>query len=159
MELQDMRQMVTHELERLYGSHQMLVEQLPRMKQMASLAFLAECFADQLQDAQGHSERFQGLFNQLGAERRASEDPAMAEILAELEQIEPQASSPAVVDAKLIDVGRKLNLYQQASYGTLSDIAEQMRLPSLGQMLHDRLHETDRAAEKLLNAVPDVVFV
>jgi ferritin-like metal-binding protein YciE len=159
MKLQDTRQMVTYELERLYGSHQMLLEELPRMKQMASLAFLAECFDDQLQDARGHSERFQKLFNQLGAERRATKDMAMVEIFAELDQFDPKMSSPAVVDAKLIDVGRKINLYQQASYGTLSDIAEQMRLPSLGQLLHDRLHETDRAAEKLLNAVPDVVFV
>lgn len=159
MELHDIRELATHELERMYHAHNCLLEQLPRMKEMASLPFLAECFQDELADAQGHNARIEKIFNQLGAELKEADDRAIEDIFAELDDIDVEASSPAVVDAKLIDLGRKANLYLQASYGTLSDVAEQMRLPSLGQLLHDRLHETDRAAEKLLNAVPDVVFV
>ncbi len=159
MELHDIREMAAHELKRMYSAHQQLVEYLPRMRQMASLPFLAECFQDEMDDADGQSERFPHLFNQLGIDPGSIDDATMRGILAELDDLEVDKSSPPVVDAKLIDVGRKANLYLEASYGTLSDIAEQMRLRRFGELLHDRLHETDRAAEKLLNAVPDVVYV
>lgn len=159
MELHDIREFAIHELERLYGAHQLLLDRLPEAREMASLPYLQECFDDQLEDARAHDGQFQELFNQLGAQLRAADDPAFEYILAELDDIEADKSSPAVVDAKLIDVGRKVNLYLEAGYGTMSDVAEQMRMPKLGQILHDRLHETDQAAEKLLNAVPDVVFV
>ena len=159
MELHDIREMVTHELKRMHSAHQQLVENLPRMKQMASLPFLAECFEDQLQKANNQTDRFQDLFNQVGADKESMDDHAMQSILAELDELEPDKSSPAVIDAKLVDIGRKMNLYLEASYGTLSDTAEQMRMRQFGQLLHDRLHEVDQSAEKLLNAVPDVVFV
>jgi ferritin-like metal-binding protein YciE len=159
MELHDIREMVTHELKRMYSAHQQVVDTLPKMKQMASLPFLAECFEDELQKANNQTNRFQDLFNQIGADKEALDDRTMQSILSELEELEPDKSSPAVIDAKLVDIGRKMNLYLEASYGTLSDTAEQMRMPQFGQMLHDRLHEVDQSAEKLLNAVPDVVFV
>ena len=158
MELHDIRQMATHELEKLYDVHEHLLVALPRMRRQASLPFLAECFQDQFDEAQEHTNRFNKLFGQMGADPARTEDAAFRHIVAELDELEPDKSSPAVVDAKLIDIGRKMNLYQEAGYGTLSDVGEQMRLPQFGQLLHDRLHEVDRAAEKLLNAVPEVVF-
>lgn len=158
-QLHDVREMATFELQRLYDAHERMLEALPRMKKMASLPFLAECFQDEIADAEGHTERFNELFGQLGADIEAREDKAIRDIFADLDEIDPDASSPAVVDTKLIDVARKANLYLEASYGTLADIGEQMRLRKFAELNHDRLHEVDRAAEKLLNAVPDVVFV
>lgn len=159
MELHDIREMASHELRRMYSAHRQMEDKLPTMKQMASLPFLAECFEDEDMKAKNHGEHFQELFNQLGIDLEENEDATMRSILAELDDLEPDKSSPAVIDAKLVDIGRKMNLYLEASYGTLSDVAEQMRLRHFGELLHNRLHEVDQAAEKLLNAVPDVVYV
>jgi ferritin-like metal-binding protein YciE len=159
MELHDIREMATHELKRMYSAHQQFVEQVPRMRQMASLPFLSECFEDEQQKAQNHNELFEQLFNQLGAEPGSIDDKTMRSIFSELDELEPDKSSPAVVDAKLVDIGRKANLYLEASFGTMTDVAEQMRMRRLAELLHNRLHEVDQSAEKLLNAVPDVVYV
>ena len=158
MELHDIRQMTTHEVETLYDAHRQYLEALPRMKEMASLEYLRECLESELAQAEAHTSRLESIFDHLGADTQATDNPAVQNILGDLDQIDPAASSPAVVDAKLIDISRKINLYHVAAYGTLSDIAEQMRMPRLGELCHDRLHECDRAAEKLLNAIPEVVF-
>lgn len=159
MQYTDIRQMCIEELKRLNDAEEQIVEQLPKMRQMASSPRLRTIFTDHLEDNDVQQDRIQKMFQLLGSSPSSRRNKAVRELFDELDDIDADEGPADVIDAKLIDVARKIELYEVAAYGTLSDYAERLGQLKLAELLHETMHEATRAAEKLGQAAQEAVFV
>jgi ferritin-like metal-binding protein YciE len=138
------------ELKDIYWAEQHLVKTLPKMVKAASSEELKSAFTDHLEVTKEHVTRLEQVFNTLNQKPQAKKCEAMEGITKEgASIIEDTENGTATRDAGLILAGQKVEHYEIATYGGLSQLAKTLGYKKVSEILEKTLAEEKEADESL----------
>lgn len=138
------------EVKDIYWAEKHLVKTLPKMHKAASSTELKQAFADHLDVTRGHVERLEEVFSLLEKKPQAKKCEAMEGITREGESIiEDTEAGTATRDVGLILAAQKVEHYEIATYGGLSQLAKTLGYDEIANILQSTLSEEKEADESL----------
>jgi ferritin-like metal-binding protein YciE len=139
----------TDMLKDLYSAEKQLVKALPKMAKAAQSSDLQEAFQDHLKQTEGHVDRIERVFSDLGSSPRGKKCVGMEGLIEEGSELMKENVDPDVLDAGLIAAAQKVEHYEIASYGAARTWAERLGHNSAAQLLQQTLDEEGEANKKL----------
>lgn len=136
-------------LKDLYSAEKQLVKALPKMAKNAQSSDLRNAFQEHLKQTEGHVERIERIFSELGGSPRGKKCVGMEGLVEEGNELLQQNIDPDVLDAGLIAAAQKVEHYEIASYGTVRTWAERLGHNNAAQLLQQTLDEEGDANKKL----------
>jgi len=138
------------ELKDIYWAEKHLLKVLPKMSKAATAQELKAAFNDHLKVTEGHVKRLEEVFNALGYKPQAKKCEAMAGITKEGEEIISETEKgTSTRDVGLIFAGQKVEHYEIATYGSLTQLAKTLGHDDVAQILNSTLQEEKEADESL----------
>jgi ferritin-like metal-binding protein YciE len=139
----------------IYWAESHLVKNLPKMIQATTSAELAKTIKDHLEQTKGHVSRLEQVFELLGEKPLAKKCDAMEGLTKEGEGIiESTESGTATRDVGIILASQKVEHYEIATYGGLTQLAKTLGLDEVAGLLYQTLTE-EKAADELLTSVAE----
>ena len=156
MKLESLQNLYVNELKDIYNGEQQILKALPKMAKAASFPELRAAFEQHLEQTRGHVDRLEQIFQKLDEPAKGQKCKGLEGIIDEGEEIlKDQDTPPAVADAALIAAAQRVEHYEMAVYGTISNYArrlgfeDQARLPQ--QTLQEEI-ETNRKLTKIADS-------
>lgn len=149
MALETLADLFVDELKDLYSAEKQLVKALPKMAKAASSAKLRKGFEDHLRQTEGHVERLEEIFEELGVKPRGPKCEAMEGLIEEGKRMMQEDAEPAVMDAALIAAAQRVEHYEIAGYGTVRSFARALGNGQAERLLQKTLEEESQTNEKL----------
>jgi len=138
------------EIKDIYWAEKHLVKTLPKMQKAASTAELQDAFADHLEVTKTHVERLEQVFEILGFKPQAKKCEAMEGLTKEGESIiEDTEKGTATRDVGLILAAQKVEHYEIATYGGLTELAKTLGRDEIAEILYTTLEEEKTADQSL----------
>ncbi|WP_301931599.1 ferritin-like domain-containing protein [Ferruginibacter sp.] len=138
------------EVKDIYWAEKHLVKTLPKMHKAASSTELKEAFAAHLDVTRKHVERLEEVFSLLEKRPNAKKCEAMEGITKEGESIiEETEAGTATRDVGLIMAAQKVEHYEIATYGGLTQLAKTLGYGEIANLLQTTLDEEKEADEGL----------
>ena len=138
------------EIKDIYWAEKHLVKTLPKMQKAASTAELQDAFADHLEVTKTHVERLEQIFEILGFKPQAKKCEAMEGLTKEGESIiEDTEKGTATRDVGLILAAQKVEHYEIATYGGLTELAKTLGRDEIAEILYTTLEEEKTADQSL----------
>jgi ferritin-like metal-binding protein YciE len=154
MSLDSLQSLFLEELKDIYHAEKQLVRALPRLAKAATEPELQEAITSHLEETEGHVERIEQIFKELGQAARGKRCKGMEGLLEEGKEIMEEEGEPAVIDAALIAGAQRVEHYEIAAYGCLRTYAELLGLDKAAKLLSETLAE-EEAADKKLNSIAE----
>ncbi len=143
------------ELKDIYWAEKHLTKALPKMQKAATSTDLADAFADHLTVTQEHVSRLEKVFEILGKKPQAKKCEAMNGIVKEGEDIISETEKgSATRDVGLILAAQKVEHYEIATYGGLTQLAKTIGRNDVADILHQTLTE-EKEADELLTSLAE----
>ena len=136
-------------LKDLYSAEKQLVKALPKMAKNAKSADLQRAFEQHLSQTEGHVERIERIFSDLGGSPRGKKCVGMEGLIEEGAELLKEDVDPEVLDAGLIAAAQKVEHYEIAGYGTARAWANKLGYQDAAGLLQETLDEESMANEKL----------
>jgi len=147
------------QLQDLYDAEQRLVTALPLMAKAAHDPALKAAFQKHLQETQGHVNRLERVFKEVGQSAKAKTCHAMKGLVEEGQEVIDAGGDNDVKDAALIAAAQRVEHYEISAYGTARAFARRLGKQQAVQLLSQTLQEeetTDKSltqlAEQSINA-------
>jgi ferritin-like metal-binding protein YciE len=136
-------------LKDLYSAEKQLVKALPKLAKNAQAPDLQKAFQEHLRQTEGHVERIERIFSELGGSPRGKKCVGMEGLVEEGNELLQENVDPDVLDAGLIAAAQKVEHYEIASYGTARAWAQRLGYDQAARLLQQTLEEESVANEKL----------
>lgn len=138
------------EIKDIYWAEKNLVKALPKMRKAATSAELATAIGNHLEETKTHVSRLEQVFELLGKKAQAKKCDAMEGLLKEGESIiEDTEDGSATRDVGIILAAQKVEHYEIATYGGLTQLAKTLGLNEISSILGQTLGEEKTADETL----------
>jgi len=137
------------ELKNIYDAEKQLTKALPKLAKKASNEELRDALEQHLQETEGHVERLEQIFEQLGMAVRGKKCEGMKHLIDEGNTMIGDADEESTRDAVMIAAVQKSEHYEIASYGTLRTWANVLGKNEIAAMLEETLEEEKEADRKL----------
>ena len=147
--MQTLEDMYMDLLKDLYSAEKQLVKALPKMAKNANASDLQDAFQEHLKQTEGHVDRIERIFSDMGGSPRGKKCVGMEGLVEEGSEIMKEDADPSVRDAGLIAAAQKVEHYEIASYGCLCTWAKMMDHQEALKLLKETLAEEKEADEKL----------
>lgn len=144
-----LRELYIDELKDLYSAERQLTKALPKMAKAASSEELRQGFEEHLEQTQGHVERLDEIFGQLGAKATGKKCMGMEGLVKEGAEIMGEDFSEDVMDAALISAAQRVEHYEIAAYGTVIAYANLLGESAQAELLQETLAEEKETDQKL----------
>ncbi|MBD1391524.1 YciE/YciF ferroxidase family protein [Mucilaginibacter glaciei] len=139
----------------IYWAENHLVKNLPKMIEAATSDKLKSTITDHLEQTKGHVSRLEQVFSLLGEEPIAKKCDAMEGLTKEGEGIvESTEQGTATRDVGIILASQKVEHYEIATYGGLTQLAKTLGLDDVADLLYQTLTE-EKTADELLTDVAE----
>ncbi len=139
----------------LYWAENHLVKKLPTIIEAASSKKLKQTISSHLEETKGHVGRLEEVFKLLGEQPLAKKCDAMEGLTMEGQEIiESTQAGTATRDVGIIFASQKVEHYEIASYGTLTQLAATLGLSEIANILAQTLAE-EKNADELLSEVAE----
>jgi len=148
MTIQTMEDLFVEQIQDLYDAEQRLVKALPKMAEVSTSAELRSAFESHLQETEGHVQRLEQVFAELGQEPKKETCDAMKGLIKEGEKT-MEIEDAALRDAAMIGAANRVEHYEMAGYGTARTLATSLGLSRSANLLEATLEEEKRADAKL----------
>ena len=158
MELQSLRELFLTELQELYFAEKQITAALPRIAKAASSRALRKAFKSHLNETEGHVERLEKIFDELGVSASAGDSEGIEGLIRDTERLISEDAEPEVLDAGLIAAAQKVEHYEMAAYGTVRTYAELLGRKDIAKLLQRTLDE-EKQADRKLNAIAEEINV
>ena len=149
MALKSVHDLLIDELRDIYHAERQLVKALPKMAKAASSGELRQAFEHHLEETNGHVERLEQVFDQLGKGARGRRCEAMQGLIEEAQELIDEITTPEVLDVALITAAQKVEHYEISAYGSASALAESLGQKEVARLLDQTLDEEKQADQKL----------
>jgi len=136
-------------LKDIYFAEKQIVRALPKMAKAAQSPDLKAGFEKHLRETEGHVERLEQIFEQLGMPVRGKRCEGMKHLIDEGNEMIADAEEDATRDAIMIAAVQKTEHYEIASYGTLRTWANVLGKTEVASICEETLEEEKAADEKL----------
>lgn len=140
------------ELKDIYWAEKALTKAIPKMIKNATSKELVKALTTHLEETKEHVTRVEKVFESFGKKASALKCDAMAGLIEEAEGIMEECEKGAMCDAGIISAAQKIEHYEIASYGTLRQFAETLKLKEAATLLEKTLIE-EKASDVLLTEV------
>jgi ferritin-like metal-binding protein YciE len=146
------------ELKDIYWAEKKLVTTLPKLQKAATSKILKDAFAEHTAVTKVHVTRLEKVFTLVGKKAQAKKCEAMAGIVKEGEGIiEETEKGTSTRDVGLILAAQKAEHYEISTYGGLADLANNLGLTKVAELLHQTLEEEKHADSALSNVAQNHV--
>jgi ferritin-like metal-binding protein YciE len=149
MSLDSLQSLFLEELKDIYHAEKQLVQALPRLAKAAGTPELQQAFRSHLTETEGHVERLERIFKDLGQAARGKRCKGMEGLLEEGKEIMQEDGEGPVIDAALIAAAQRVEHYEIAAYGCLRTYARLLGHENAAKLLAETLAEEEAADEKL----------
>ena len=140
----------TDEIKDIYWAEKKLVTTLPKIQKAASSQALKDAIGEHLEVTKGHVTRLEQVFELLEEKPQAKKCDAMEGILKEGEGIiEETEDGSATRDVGIILASQKVEHYEIATYGGLTQLATTLGRNDIAEILAQTLSEEKEADETL----------
>jgi len=154
MPLESLGDLFVDELRDLYNAETQLLKALPQMASASSSSELRQAFEEHLTQTEGHVQRLENIFQNLGEKPTGKVCKAMKGLVAEGEEVIDQDAEPAVKDAAIIAAAQRVEHYEIAGYGSARNFAKLIGDKEAAAILQETLDE-EGAADKKLTKLAD----
>jgi len=143
--MEQLKQLLTGELQDLLHAEMQLVQALPKMAEAAHHPKLQELINKHLQQTEGHVERLRKAFELLGAKAQPEACKGMQGLIEEGEETieEHEGEEEIAADLALIAAAQKVEHYEIAGYGTARALARQIGEREIATLLSHTLGEEE----------------
>jgi ferritin-like metal-binding protein YciE len=149
MSLDSLHGLFLEELKDIYNAENQLTKALPRMAKAAESPELQQAFTNHLKETEGHVQRLQRIFKELGEEPKGKRCKGMQGLVEESKEMMEKPGEPAVIDAALIAGAQRVEHYEIAAYGCLRTYAQLLGMENAVKLLEQTLAEEEAADKKL----------
>ncbi|MDQ3682176.1 MAG: ferritin-like domain-containing protein [Bacteroidota bacterium] len=166
--MQDLKDLLQHEIQDLYSAETQLIEALPKMAENATNPELKKALQQHLRvteiqknrldqisnlfgkDAKEEGEEKSGLLSRLfGGSKGEQKCIGMEAIIEEGEKIMGEEMNSEVMDAAIIGAAQKAEHYEICGYGTCKAYARELELGKIAELLDQTLNEEYEADDRL----------
>ena len=148
-ELQDL---FVETLKDIYYAEKQILRALPKMAREAQTPELKKAFETHREETEGHVDRLQDIFEQLGKPARGKTCDAILGIIDEGKEVMEEFKGAPALDAGLTAAAQAVEHYEISRYGTLKTWAQQLGMQDIAKLLDQTLQEeikTDQLLTKL----------
>jgi ferritin-like metal-binding protein YciE len=143
-------ELFTDGIKDIYWAENHLVKTLPKMQKAATSKSLAAAIGAHLEETKTHVARLEQVFELLGEKVQAQKCDAMEGLSKEGESIvESTEAGTATRDVGIILASQKVEHYEIATYGGLTQLAKTLGLDEVAELLYQTLSEEKAADQKL----------
>ena len=140
------------EIRDIYWAEKHLTKALPKMEKAATSEELQTAFADHLEVTREQVSRLEQVFEMLGEKPRGKKCDGMEGLVKEAESvIEDTEAGTSTRDVGLIISAQKVEHYEIAAYGGLTQLAKTLGKEDVAAILGEILEEEKEADELLTN--------
>jgi ferritin-like metal-binding protein YciE len=139
-------------LKDIYFAEKQILRALPKMAKEASSPELKQAFETHRDQTEGHVERLNEVFEQLGRPARGKTCEAILGIIDEAKEIMEDFKGAEALDAGLVSSAQAVEHYEIARYGALKTWALELGHNDVAKLLDQTLQEeikTDQLLSKL----------
>jgi ferritin-like metal-binding protein YciE len=147
--MESLGDLMQDELKDIYDAEKQLTKALPKLAKKASNEDLRDALEQHLQETEGHIERLEQVFDQLGMPARGKRCEGMKHLIDEGNTMISDAEEEGTRDAVMIAAVQKTEHYEIASYGTLRTWANVLGHTEIAALLDETLEEEKEADRKL----------
>lgn len=147
------------ELKDIYWAEKALVSAIPKMIKNATSKELVTALQAHLLQTKEQVSRAEQIFNSIDIKPVAKKCLAMEGLIKEAASIMEDCELGAMCDAGIISAAQKIEHYEIASYGTLSQFAEVLELSDAVTLLRSTLHEEKAADDKLTEVATTAINI
>src|SRR5581483_10487311 len=144
-----LEELFVEEIKDLFDAEKQLTKALPKMAKAAGNDALRDAFESHLEETKEHVNRLEEVLTKLDKPVRGKKCKAMAGLVEEGSNLMAEDAEPNALDAGLICAAQKVEHYEIASYGTLSNWARTLGHDDVAQILDKTLAEEKAADDKL----------
>jgi ferritin-like metal-binding protein YciE len=152
MQSSALMELFEEELKHIYWAEKALANSIPKMVKKATSRELVDALTGHLEETKEHVRRVERVFESFGNKATAVKCDAMEGLIEEAEHIMEECEKGAMCDAGIISAAQKIEHYEIASYGTLRQFAETLKLSEAIRLLEETLEE-EKASDSLLTDV------
>lgn len=149
MKLHSLNDLLKHELEDLLSAEQQLVEALPMMAAAATAPELRQGFEKHLQETRTQLQRVDQALLTIGHKPNDGTCKGMHGLIEEGSDLMKHVERGSVLDAALIDAGRKVERYEITAYRGALARAHELGHPTVARLLEMNLQEEELADRRL----------
>jgi ferritin-like metal-binding protein YciE len=143
----DLRELFHDTLKDIYFAEKKILSALPKMAKAAQAEELRAAFEKHEQETEGHVERLEKIFEELGESPRGKTCDAIVGIIAESQEVMKDYKGMPALDAGLLAAAQAVEHYEMSRYGSLKTWASELGLSDAADLL-----ETTLAEEKKTDA-------
>ena len=147
--MESLEDLMQDELKDIYDAEKQLTKALPKLAKKATNEELRDALQTHLQETEGHVERLEQIFEQLGMPVRGKRCEGMKHLIDEGNEMIADAEEDATRDAIMIAAVQKTEHYEIARYGTLRTWANVLGKTEVASICEETLEEEKAADEKL----------
>ena len=153
-----LQELFTDSIGDIYWAENQLVKSLPKMIKAATSEKLKKGIEDHLEETKTHVTRLEKVFELLGKDAIAKKCDAMEGLTKEAEGIvEGTEEGTATRDVGIILASQKIEHYEIATYGGLTQLAKTLGHEDIADLLYKTLEEEKAADEKLTEVAENEV--
>jgi len=143
------------ELKDIYWAEKALVKALPKLKKAATTEQLRDAFEDHTEATREHVSRLEQVFEMFGKRAQGKKCEAMEGLTKEAESIiEDTEDGSMTRDVALIIAAQKVEHYEIATYGGLTQLAKTMNMTEVAEILGQTLQE-EKETDELLTYIAE----
>lgn len=147
--LNDLRDLLQHELKDLYSAEHQLTKALPKMAKAAKNQKLQSAFEEHLRQTENQIRRLEQVSSELDFDLKGEECEAMKGLVKEGEEMIKQKAVDAVHDAGLIAAAQRVEHYEMAGYGTVIRYLQLLKHDKAAKLMSETLKEEKETDSKL----------
>jgi len=145
MKLDSLKDVLKEQLMDLYSAETQLVEALPKMAKGVRSEELRTALEHHLEETRGHVKRVEEALGELGASGGSEECKGMKGLIKEGEEILDMKGDPLAKDAAIIAAAQRVEHYEIAAYGTVRQLADDLDLAGIRDLMDQTLDEESNA--------------
>jgi ferritin-like metal-binding protein YciE len=154
MKVESLKELLVEELRDLYSAENQLTKALPKVAKSASEPKLKKAVESHLKETEGHVQRLEKIFEQLGKSPKGKTCDGMKGLISETDERIKEGGEASVLDAGLIADAQRVEHYEIAAYGTARTFANLLGEKQIVRLLEQTLEE-EKAADAKLTEVAD----
>jgi ferritin-like metal-binding protein YciE len=145
----DLRDLLLTKIQALYDVENQLVKALPRLVKKATNDDLKNAIDMHLKETEGHVERLEQIFEQLGEDPKKLKSEAIRGLVDDADWVVKNVMEPAVRDAGIVAAASYTEHYEMAGYTMAREWAKLLGEKDVADLLDANLKEEVAANDKL----------
>lgn len=159
MKASQLMQLFEDSLKDIYWAEKALLKALPKMIKKATSQALNEALSSHLEETQVQVDRLEKIFSLIEIKAVAKKCDAMNGLITESEDIMESCEEGSMRDAGIIAAAQKIEHYEIATYGTLRQFADTLKLTQVVELLEKTLQEEKETDLKLSEVAMDAINI